>query len=156
VAPADADVNDIANALAGMALPCASPHSVGKVSHLVEHGVDRRDHIFTINDDGGTFWGTQSDMQDSPVFRDIDLLTPEHGVDPVAWAGFVGQLQEPFEWFGGDAVLGVIQVKAHGLRRHALGTLGVVRKEFSEMQIADILMMGLKGLPCLTFSKRCD
>src|SRR5262249_60579309 len=84
VGAADTDVNDVANALAGMALPCASPHSVGKVSHLVEHGVDRRDHIFTINDDGGTFWGTQSDMQDSPVFRDIDLLTPEHGVDPLA------------------------------------------------------------------------
>src|SRR5262245_55307550 len=84
VGAADTDVNDVANALAGMALPCASPASVGKVSHLVEHGVDCRDHVLTINHDGSAFWGTQSDMQDSPVFRDIDLLAPEHGIDALS------------------------------------------------------------------------
>src|SRR5215475_2935993 len=95
-------------------------------------------------------------MQDRTVFCDVDFFTPEHGVDARPQAGFLRQLQEQLECFVGDAVLRVIQVEAHSLRRHALASLLVVRKEFSEMQIADILMMGLKGLPCLTFSEWLD
>src|SRR5215475_15296870 len=95
-------------------------------------------------------------MQDRTVFCDVDFFTPEHGVDARPQAGFLRQLQEQLECFVGDAVLRVIQVEAHGLCCHALAALLVVRKEFSEMQIADILMMRFKGLPCFTLSERCD
>ena len=98
----------------------------------------------------------QGHVQDGPVFRDVDLLAPEHGVDARSQAGFLRQLQEELEGFVGDAVLRVIQVEAHRLGRHALAALGIVREELSEMQLADIFMVGFKGLPCLTFSERCD
>jgi hypothetical protein len=152
----DADVDDVANALAGVTLPRATPDAVGEVSHLVEHGVDSRDHVLTINDDGSAFRGAQSDVQDGPVFRDVDLLTPEHGVDARAQAGFLRQLQEELEGFVGDAVLRVIQVEARRLGRHVLAALGVIGKELSEMERADIFLMGFKGLPCFTFSERRD
>jgi hypothetical protein len=64
-------------------------------------------------------------------------------------------LQEELESFIRDAILRIIQVEAHRLGRHALAAIGVIRKEFSEMELADILMMGFKSLPCLTFSERC-
>src|SRR5262245_49111538 len=95
-------------------------------------------------------------MQDRTVFCDVDFLTLEHGVDARPQAGFLRQLQEQFESFVSDAVLGVIQVEPHGLCCHALAALRVIGKQFSEMQVADILMMGLKGLPCLTFSEWLD
>ena len=43
VGAADADVDDVANALAGVALPGAAANAVGKVGHLVEDGVDLRE-----------------------------------------------------------------------------------------------------------------
>src|SRR5262245_36653288 len=62
VGASDTDVDDIADTLSGMTLPCTSPDSVGEVSHLVEYGVDRRDHIFTINDDGSAFGSAERDV----------------------------------------------------------------------------------------------
>jgi hypothetical protein len=51
VGAADADVNDIANAFAGVPLPRAAPHAVGEIHHLVEHGVDVRHDVLAINND---------------------------------------------------------------------------------------------------------
>ncbi len=46
VGTADADVDDVLDAFAGMALRLAAPDAVGEISHLVEHGMDRRHDIF--------------------------------------------------------------------------------------------------------------
>ena len=75
----------------------------------------------------------QRHVQNGPVFGDVDLLAPEHGVDPLAQAGFLGQLQQELERLIGDAILRVIEINADGLGRHALAALGVVCKELAEM-----------------------
>jgi len=95
-------------------------------------------------------------VQDGAVFREVDFLAPEHGVDAFAQPGFLGKLQQELEGFVGDAVLRVVQVQAHRLCRHALAAFRIIRKELSEMELADILMVSFKGLPCLTFSERRD
>ena len=92
-------------------------------------------------------------MQDGAVFRHVDFLAPEHGVDAFAQPEFLGKLQQKLEGFVGNAVLRVIQVEAHGLCRHALAAFRVIRKELSQMQLPDILVMSFKGFPCLTFSE---
>ena len=46
------------------------------------HGL--RHHVLTIDDDRGASRGAQSDVQNGPFFRDIDLLAPKHGVDPAS------------------------------------------------------------------------
>ena len=147
VGAADADVDDVANALAGVALPGAAAHAVAEVRHLVEHGVHLGHHVLAVDDDGGAARRAQGHVQDRAIFRDVDLLTPEHGVDARAQAGFLGQLQEELEGFVGDAVLRVIEVEAHGLDRQALAACGIIRKELAEMQFPDLLMVGREGLP---------
>ncbi len=72
-----------------------------------------------------------------PVFRDVDLVTPEHGVDALAQAAFLGQLQEELEGFVRDAVLRVIEVDARGLSRQTLAAVGIIREELAEMQVPD-------------------
>ena len=39
IGAADADIDQIANTLAGMTLPIPAAHPVGKIGHLVKHGV---------------------------------------------------------------------------------------------------------------------
>jgi hypothetical protein len=65
-------------------------------------------------------------------------------------------LQEELEGFICDAILRIVQIEANSLRCHALAAIGVICKELSEMEFADILMVGTKGLPCFTFGEWRD
>ena len=134
VGAADADVDDVANALAGVALPGAAADPVGEVGHLVEHGVDLGHHVLAIDDDRCPSRRAQRHVQDGAVLRDVDLLAPEHGVDPGAQAGFLRQLQEELEGFVGDAILRVIEEDAHSLGRHPLAAPGIIREELPKVQ----------------------
>jgi hypothetical protein len=133
IGASDADVDDVADRLAGVAFPRPAPDAVGEVGHLVEHGVHLGHHVLAVHDNGCPPRGAQGHVQDGTLLRDVDLLPPEHGVDPRAQAGFLGKLQEEREGFVGDAMLRVIQVEAHRLGRQPLAALGVIREEFSEM-----------------------
>ena len=146
IGAADADVDDVADGLAGMAFPRAASDAVGEIRHPVEHGVDLGHHVLAVHDDGGPSRRAQGHVQHGPVFRDVDSLPAEHGVDPPSQAGFLGQLKEKLEGFVGDPVLRVIQKEAHGLGCHALAALGVVCEKLPEMQIAGLSRSGLQGL----------
>ena len=84
VRAADADVDDGADALAGVPLPGTGADAVGEVGHLIEHGVDLRHDVRAVHDDGGALRGAEGDVQDDPLLGDVDLVTAEHGVDVLA------------------------------------------------------------------------
>jgi hypothetical protein len=95
--------------------------------------VDLGHHILAVDDDRGAARRTQGHVQDRAVFRNVDLVTSEHGVDVRAQVDFLCQLQEEPERFVSDAVLRVIQAEAHGLDRHALAAGGILREELAEV-----------------------
>ena len=156
VGAANADVDHVADALAGMALPRAAPDAVGEVGHLVEHGVDLGDNVLAVHDDGSVLRRAQGHMQHGAVLREVDLLPAEHGVDALAQAGFRRQLQQELEGFVGDAVLGVIQEEARRLRGHALAAFRVSREELPQMQLPGLLVVRRERLPGLAFGKWSD
>jgi hypothetical protein len=49
VGAADADVDHVADALAGIALPGAAAHRLRELCHLVEDGMDLRHEIPTVD-----------------------------------------------------------------------------------------------------------
>ena len=51
VRAADADVDDVPDALAGVAGPRAAPHALGEGRHLVEHRVDLGDDVLAVHHD---------------------------------------------------------------------------------------------------------
>ena len=81
VRAADADVDDVADGLAGVALPLAGADAVGEGGHLVEHRVDVGDDVFSVDEDALAFGRAQRDVQDGAVFGDVDLVAAKHGVD---------------------------------------------------------------------------
>src|SRR5262252_6205835 len=90
VGTADADVDDVANALTRVSLPLAVADPIGELRHLVEHCVDMRYDILAIDDDRGPPWRTQGNVQHSAVLGDVDLVAAEHCVDALAQTAFVG------------------------------------------------------------------
>ena len=147
VGAADADVDDVADALAGVALPGAAPDAVGEVRHLVEHGVDLGHHVLAVHDDGGARGRAQGHVQDGPVLRDVDLLAPEHRVDAGAQAGFLGELEEELQRLVGDPVLRVVEEEARRLGGQALAAPGIVREELAQVQVPHLSVVGFEGLP---------
>ena len=86
-------------------------------------------------------------MQHGSIFRDVDFLATEHGLDPRPQTGFIRQLQQQFDRFVCDAILRVIQKKPGGLGGHALTALWVGGEQFSQMQPFDFLVMRRECLP---------
>ena len=52
VGAADANINDVADAFAGVAFPFPAAHAVAEGGHFVEHGVNARHYVFAIHNDG--------------------------------------------------------------------------------------------------------
>ena len=94
VRPADADIDHVADAFAGLAFPGAAAHADRKVRHSFQNGVNVGNHVAAIMKDRGAARRSQCDMQHRPVFRDVDLVTAEHGVDTVAQPQLVRELQQ--------------------------------------------------------------
>ena len=151
----DADIDDVPNTFAGVAQPGAAPDAVGKVSHPVQHGVDLGHHVLPVHDDDCPLGGAQGDVQNGSLLRKVDLFSPEHGVNPGPQPGLLGQLHQQLEGFAGDPVLGVIEVKAHGLSSHPLAAAGIVPKELPEVQLPNLLIVGFQGLPGRAFGEWC-
>ena len=70
------------------------------------------------------FRRAQGNVQDGPVFGDVDLLAPKHGVDSFAQTGFLRQLQEELDGFVGHAILRVVEEDADGFGSHPFAALG--------------------------------
>src|SRR5215472_8808665 len=91
---ADADVDHIADALAGMPLPVAPAQPIGEIRHLVQDGMDVGHHIAAIEHDRGAALCAQCGVKYGAVLRDVDPVAPEHGVDMLPQTAFVGQLEQ--------------------------------------------------------------
>jgi hypothetical protein len=124
------DVDDVPDGLARVAFPGTAADAIGKVGHFVEHGMDLGDHILPVDDDGCPLRRPQRHVQDGAILRDIDLLPPEHGVDSISQAGFLGQLQKKREGFVGDTILRIVEIQADGFAVMRSPRLGSSVKSF--------------------------
>ena len=94
VGAADADVDDVADALAGMPEPVAAAHLVGERGHAVEHRVHLGHDVVAVDDDRTAPRGARKrDVQHRALLGRVDLLAAEHRVDALAQAALLGQPQ---------------------------------------------------------------
>ena len=89
----------------------------------------------------------EGDVEDGPVLGDVDLLPPEHGVDPGAQARLLGQPDEEPQRLVGDAVLRVVEEEAGALGGQALAARRVVGEERPQMNVAHGPGVRLERLP---------
>src|SRR5258707_123403 len=74
VEPANADVDDTANTLAGVSFPLSVTNPVGEVRHLVEHGMNLRNDVLAVDQDRSSLGCPQGHMQDRALLGGVDLI----------------------------------------------------------------------------------
>jgi hypothetical protein len=86
-------------------------------------------------------------MQNGAVLRDVDLVASEHGFEPFTQAGLLRKIEEKLQGLAGDAVLGIVKVESNALDGQMLAAGRVLCKQFSQVQIANLLVMSCEGFP---------
>ena len=144
---ADADVDHIADALAGVALPGAAAHPLGEIRHPVQNGMNLGHDVAAVMQDRGAARRAQRNVEHRAVLGDVDLVAAEHRLDAVAQPGLLGELEQQTQGFIGDTVLGVVEIDAGGLASQPLPTLGVLGEELPQMQALHSLVVLLQRHP---------
>ena len=131
---ADADVDDVFNALAGVACPLARADAIGKFGHAVEHGMDFWNDINAIYFDRCRARSAEGCMQNGSVLGDVDLVTTEHGINLFAQTSGIREIDQASDCLAGDQVFRIIQEKPGGFELELLSAFGIGGKEFAEVR----------------------
>ena len=134
---ADADIDDVFDALAGVAFPFSRADAVGKLGHAVENGMHLWNNINAIDFDRRRAWSAEGGVEDGAVLGDVDFIAPEHGIDFATQTGGVREIDEASDCLAGDQVFRIIQEKPSGFELELLSAgriggkkLAKVRKRF--------------------------
>ena len=130
VGAADADVDDVADALSGVALPCAAADAIGEIRHLVEHGMNLRHHVLAVDHDRCPR-GARSATCSTARFSVMLIFSPRNIASRARQAAIPGELQQQPNGFIGDAVFGVIEVQASAFSSEALAARRIVREQIA-------------------------
>ena len=149
VRAADADIHDVAYALAGSPKPLTAADAVRELAHPVQHRVHLRHDVDAVHDDRGVAWGAQRDVQHRALLGHVDLLATEHRVDSLAEPRLLGELQQQAQRLVGDAVLRVVEVDPRRIDRQPLAAIWIALKQVSKVDVPYRCAMRLERLPCL-------
>ncbi len=134
VGSADADVDHVADPLAGGPGPGARAHSRGQVVHPVQDLVDIGHHVVPIHLDHGVARGPQGDVQHRAALGDVDAVAAEHRLGTAGHAGPLRHRGQQLQGVAVDTVLGVVEVQIADVEGQLLAARGVVVEQSAQMQ----------------------
>ena len=134
VRAADADIDDVFDALAGVAFPFARADAVGKLRHPVKHGMHLWNDINAIDFNRCRAWSAEGCVEHGAVLGDVDLVTTEHGIDLAAQIGGVREIDEASNCLAGDQVLRIIQEKPSGFELELLSAGRIGGEKLAEVR----------------------
>ena len=134
VGAADADIDDIFDALASVAFPFARADAVGKIGHTVENGMHLWNNINAIDFDRCRARSTKGGVEDGAVLGDVNLVATEHGVNLAAQIGGVRKIDQASDCLAIDQVFRIIQEKPGGFELELLGASGIGGEKLPEVR----------------------
>ena len=120
---------------------------IGERGHLVEHGMNLGHDVLAVMDDRSAARRAQGDVQHRALLGGVDLLAAEHGVDALAQARLLGELQQQGQGFVGDAVLGIVEIDSGGFGHEPLAAPAILGEELPQLGAPDLLVMLLQQRP---------
>ena len=130
----DADIDDVFDALAGMAFPLVGADAVGKFGHPVEHGMDFWNDINAIDFNRRRARSAEGSVENGAVFSDVDLVTTEHGINLPAQPRGVGEIDQAGDCLIGDEVFRIIQEQPGGFELELLSAVGIGGEKLAKVR----------------------
>ncbi len=113
-----------------------------------EDGVHAGHDIVPINEDGSIGPIAEGDVENGPVFGDIDLVAAEHAVAPIFDLGLPGQIDQKSKGFIGNAVFGKVQQNIAEAKREFFKAFWIPGKQIAHVDGGNLLVMRCKRLIC--------
>jgi hypothetical protein len=143
----DPDIDDVADALTGVTLPCPCSHPSGEIGDAVQDIVDQRYDILPIHEDGCTCGCAQRGVKDRTVLGDIGFAAGEHSVDAFRQFRVFCELEQKLERFIDDAILRIIQFDTHGRGGEAFAAGRIIGEQIAQMPIPNLFMVRFQSVP---------
>src|SRR4029079_17899066 len=151
---AEPDVDDVADALAGIAAPLAVADLVGKGSHPIEHRVHFGNDVDAVDDDPFALRRPQGDVKNGAFFRDVDPVAREHGRDARLQAARLGEIHQQPDRLLADSVLRVVEINPGAFGGEAFAAPRVVGKELPQMPVLQCSPMHRQRFPRRAIGQR--
>jgi len=154
VRAADADVDHVADALAGGAQPASVAHLRAEIAHARKHRVHFGHDIGAIDFEHGIGRCAQRHVQRRPVLGGIDVGACEHGVPARRDATGFRQRQQQAPRLRFHPLLGVVQVPAGTLGREPFAASRVGVETLAQGDLRLFPRMSRQRLPLRARSQR--
>jgi hypothetical protein len=109
--------------------------------------VDLLHHVDAVDDELLVAGHAQRHVEHGPLLGHVDLLAGEHGVDPLAQAGGLGDADEEADRLRRQPVLRVVEEEALGLDREAFAPLRVGGEEVAQVRVPYVPEVRHERLP---------
>mmetsp|Transcript_41489 Transcript_41489/g.111062 ORF Transcript_41489/g.111062 Transcript_41489/m.111062 type:complete len:486 (+) Transcript_41489:360-1817(+) len=147
VRPADADVDDVGEALAREAHALAAPNLIDEDANLGKHRVDLWHNVGTVNEDRGVGAIAERDVEHGPVLSDVDFVAAEHSLDLVLQSRLLSESDEERHGVLGDAILGVVEQDVLELDGEGVEAGRVLLEESPHVELLDLVEVLLEVGP---------
>ena len=147
VGATDTDVHNGLDALAGDAGPLAVAHALSECVDLLQHGVNVCVYVLAVNGQcrGVTLGAAQCGVQYCAVFGDVNVLAGEHCLASLLQLDLFSELDQQLDGFGGNQVLGQVDVQFVGGEAELLRAFRVSGKPFAQVRGEGLVMSGQSG-----------
>ena len=136
VGASDADVDDGADPLPGVADPLARADALAERGHAVEHLVHLAHDVDPVHDERALARHAQCDVQHRAVLGDVDVLAAEHGVAALGDPARAGELHEQRHRLVRHPVLRPVGVPACCLAAQPTPAIRIAREELAQVDVA--------------------
>ena len=144
VGATDTDVHHGLDALAGHAGPLAVAHTIGEGVNLLQYGVHVCVYVLAVDGQGGgvALGAAQGGVQHGAVLGDVNVLTGEHGLASLLQLDLFGELEQQLKGFGGNQVLGQVDVQFVGGEAELLRAFRVSGKPLAQVRGESLVVSG--------------
>ena len=146
IGAADADVDHVGDALAGVTAPLAASHLLGEGAHALDYRIDLGHHVLAVDHHRRIAAVAQCRVQHCTVLGVVDLVAGKHPFAPAGHVRFFGQAQQQLHGLLGDAVLRVVQQKLADLERKPLEPARIGREQIAHVQSRHLGLMRPQAL----------
>ncbi len=143
----DADVNDIGDRRAGIALELARVQSICELEHPLTLALHERHDVVSVEHERTVCGAPERDVKRGAILSTVDVLTREHGFDPGSYFCLICELEQARERLLVEPLTAVIEPEAVKARAERFAAMRILSEQFVNVRSRKPRSMAFEDLP---------